>query len=152
MGARRFTVQLERVQKTATMFRVPFDLEKAFGRARPPVKVTIRGHTWRTTPGVYDGVGHIVVNLAVKAATGVDAPDRVRVAMELDDEPRTVQVPADLRAALREEPAAQEAFSKLSYSHRREYVQWIEDAKRPATRKRRIASTVERVHEGRSLR
>ncbi|HET9286711.1 MAG TPA: YdeI/OmpD-associated family protein [Gaiella sp.] len=152
MGARRFTVQLERVQKTATMFRVPFDLEEAFGRARPPVKVTIRGHTWRTTPGVYDGVGHIVVNRAVKAATGVDAPDRVRVAMELDDEPRTVQVPADLRAALREDPAAKEAFSKLSYSHRREYVQWIEEAKRSATRKRRIASTVVRVHEGRPLR
>ena len=100
---------------------------------------------------MYDGVGHIVVNRAVKAATGVDAPDRVRVAMELDDEPRTVQVPADLRAALREDPAATEAFSKLSYSHRREYVQWIEEAKRPATRKRRIASTVERVHEGRPL-
>jgi Bacteriocin-protection, YdeI or OmpD-Associated/Domain of unknown function (DUF1905) len=151
MGARRFTVQLERVQKTATMFRVPFDLGEAFGRARPPVKVTIRGHTWRTTPGVYDGVGHIVVNRAVKAATGVDAPDRVRVAMELDDEPRTVRVPADLRAALREDSGAKDAFAKLSYSHRREYVQWIEEAKRPETRKRRIASTVERVHEGRPL-
>src|SRR5512145_1016570 len=116
--AKTFTVELERVQKTATMFRVPFDLAGAFGRARPPVKVTIRGHTWRTTPGVYGGVGHVVVNRAVKAATGVDAPDRVRVVMELDDEPRTVQVPADLRAALREDPAAKEAFSKLSYSHR----------------------------------
>jgi hypothetical protein len=69
-------VELERVQTTATMFRVPFDLEDAFGRARPPVKVTIRGHTWprlATTPGVYDRVGHIVVNRSVKAATGVDA-------------------------------------------------------------------------------
>ena len=85
---KRFTVQLERVEKTGTMFRVPFDLGEAFGRARPPVKVTIRGHTWRTTPGVYDGVGHIVVNRDVKAATGVDAPERVRVEMELDTEPR----------------------------------------------------------------
>jgi Bacteriocin-protection, YdeI or OmpD-Associated/Domain of unknown function (DUF1905) len=151
VGARRFTVQLERVQKTATMFRVPFDLEDAFGRARPPVRVTIRGHTWRTTPGVYDGVGHIVVNRAVKAATGVDAPDRVRVVMELDDGPRTVRVPADLRTALREDSTAKDAFARLSYSHRREYVQWIEEAKRPETRKRRIASTVERVHEGRPL-
>jgi len=152
MGAKRFTVQLERVQKTATMFRVPFDLEEAFGRARPPVTVTIRGHTWRTTPGVYDGVGYIVVNRAVKAATGVDAPDRVRVVVELDDEPRTVRVPADLRAPLREDSAANDAFAKLSYSHRREYVQWIEEAKRPETRRRRIASTVERVREGRPLR
>ena len=83
-------MQLERVQKRATMFRVPFDLEEAFGRARPPVKVTIRGHTWRTTPGVYDGVGHIVVNRDVKAATGVDAPERVRVEMELDTDRKSV--------------------------------------------------------------
>ena len=84
MAVRRFTVELERVGKTATMFRVPFDLKEAFGRARPPVRVTIRGHEWRTTPGVYDGVGHIVVNRSVKAATGVDAGDRVRVTMALE--------------------------------------------------------------------
>ena len=105
MAVKRFTVELERVGKTATMFRVPFDLKEAFGRARPPVRVTIRDHTWRTTPGVYDGVGMIVVNRAVKAATGVDAPDRVQITMELDTEPRTVSVPADLRAALSEVPA-----------------------------------------------
>jgi hypothetical protein len=152
MPAKRFTVQLERVQKTATMFRVPFDLEEAFGRARPPVKVTIRGHTWRTTPGVYGGVGHVVVNREVKAATGVDAPDRVRVEMELDTEPRTVSVPADLRDALRADDTVWKSFSTLSYSHRREYVEWVEEAKRPETRARRIAGTVERVAQGKALR
>ena len=150
--AKRFTAQLERAQRTATMFRVPFDLKEAFGRARPPVKVTIRGHTWRTTPGVYDGVGHVVVNREVKAATGVDAPDRVRVAMELDTEPRTVRVPADLRAALRADEGAAKAFAALSFTHRREYVAWVEEAKRPETRSRRIAATVERVREGRPQR
>ena len=145
---KRFTVELQRVEKTATMFRVPFDLKEAFGRARPPVKVTISGHTWRTTPGVYDGVGYIVVNRSVKAATGVDAPDRVRVEMEVDTEPRTVRVPADLRDALRADDAAWKAFQKLSFSHRREYVEWVEEAKRPETRARRIAATVERAAEG----
>lgn len=145
---KRFTVELERVQKTATMFRVPFDLEEAFGRARPPVRVTIRGHTWRTTPGVYDGVGHIVVNRAVKAATGVDAGDRVRVAMELDTEPRNVALPRDLQAALAADPVAEAAFARLSFTHRREYVEWIEEAKRPETRSRGIGATVERVLEG----
>jgi hypothetical protein len=144
--AKTFTVELERVQKTATMFRVPFDLGEAFGRARPPVKVTIRSHTWRTTPGVYDGVGYIVVNRAVKAATGVDAGDRVRVRMELDTEPRKVDVPADLRRALG--PQATAAFDKLSFTHQREYVEWVEEAKRPETRERRIAATVERLAAG----
>jgi hypothetical protein len=147
--AKTFTVELERVQKTATMFRVPFDLEAAFGRARPPVKVTIRDHTWRTTPGVYDGVGHIVVNRAVKAATGVDAGDRVRVRMELDTEPRTIDVPADLAAALDGDPQGKAAFAKLSFTHKREYVEWIAEAKRDETRTRRVVRTVEDVRAGR---
>jgi hypothetical protein len=149
VAAKRFTVELQRVGKTGTMFRVPLDLKETFGRrARPPVKVTIRGHTWRTTPGVYDGVGHIVVNRDVKAATGVDAPERVRVSMELDTEPRAVPVPADLRSALRADAGAQRGFAALSFSHRRDYVEWVEEAKRPETRARRIAETVERVREG----
>lgn len=148
VSSKRFTVELERVQKTATMFRVPFDLKEAFGRARPPVKVTIRDHTWRTTPGVYDGVGHIVVNRDVKAATGVDAGDRVRVAMELDTEPRSITLPTDLQAALAADPVAEAAFARLSFTHRREYVEWVEEAKRPETRSRRIGATVERVLEG----
>jgi hypothetical protein len=148
VGARRFTVELERVQKTGTMFRVPFDLKEAFGKARPPVLVTIRRHRWRTTPGVYDGVGHVVVNRAVKAATGVDAPDRVRVTIELDTEPRTLRVPGDLHTALRGDRAASAAFAKLSFTHRREYVEWVEGAKRPETRACRIAATVERVRAG----
>ena len=68
--------------------------------------------------------------------------------MELDTKPRTVTVPADLRSALADDPAAKSSFAKMSYSHRREYVDWIEEAMRPETRSRRIASTVERVREG----
>src|SRR5512132_277673 len=67
---RRFTVELDRVGKTATMFRIPFDLTETFRRARPPVKVTIRGHTWRTTPGVYGGVGYIGVNRGGEGGDG----------------------------------------------------------------------------------
>lgn len=150
--AKSFTVELQRVQETGTMFRVPFDLEEAFGRVRPPVKVTIRSHTWRTTPGVYDGIGYVVVNRAVKAATGVDAPDRVRVRMELDTEPRKVAIPGDLADALAADPVAKEAFASMSFTYRREYVEWVEEAKRPETRGRRIAATVERVREGRATR
>ena len=98
--------------------------------ARPPLKVTIRDHTWRTTPGVRR-VGHVVVNRTVKAATGVDAGDRVRVADGVDTEPRTVAVPVDLRAALKADPEVNVAFDALSFTHRREYVEWVEDAKVP---------------------
>ena len=133
--------------KTSAGFPVPFDLKEAFGRSRPPVKVTIRGHTWRTTPGVYGGVGYIGLNREVRVAAGVDVGDRVRVAMELDTEPRTVAVPADLRAALAA-AGARERFDRLSFTHRREYVEWVESAKRSETRERRLDETVGRVRAG----
>ncbi len=101
-----FTVELERAAKTSARFRVPVDLEALYGRARPPLRVTIRGHTWRTTPGVYGGVAYVGLNKNVRAAAGVDAGERVRV------------------------------------------VEWIEDAKRPETRTRHVAGTVEDVRAG----
>ena len=97
-----------------------------------------------------NGVGLVVVNRSVKAATGVDAGDRVRVEMELDTEPRTVRVPAELKAALAADAAVEAAFAALSFTHRREYVEWVEEAKREETRSRRIAATVERVREGKT--
>ncbi len=123
VAAKTFTVELERVQKAATMFRVPFDREGAFGLARPPVRVTIRDYTWRTTPGVYDGVGHIVVNRAAKEATGVDAGDRVRVRMELDTEAPEghcpVRSPLRARRRPRREGRIREAFIHASTRVRR---------------------------------
>ena len=84
----------------------------------------------------------------MRAAAGVDAGERVRVTMELDSEPRTVTVPEDLRAALTADPEAEAAFAKLSFTHQREYVEWVDGAKRPETRSRRIAGTVEGVRQG----
>src|SRR5262245_18660938 len=149
VATKSFTVELERAARTSARFRVPVDLEELYGRARPPLKVTIRGHTWRTTPGVYGGIAYIGLNKDVRAAAGVDAGDRVHVAIELDTEPRTVAVPDDLQAALGDDRDARKAFEKLSYTHRREYVVWIEEAKRPETRARRVAGTVEGVLAGR---
>ena len=129
MATKRFTAELERVGKTSARFPVPFDLREAFGRARPPVKVTIGGHTWRTTPGA-------------------DAGDRVHIAMELDTAPRTVQPPEDLRSALEAGPGALARFEELSFTHRREYAEWVAGAKRPETRTKRVAETVRRVRAG----
>jgi uncharacterized protein YdeI (YjbR/CyaY-like superfamily) len=72
--------------------------------------------------------------------------------MELDTEPRRVTVPPDLRSALAADPEADNAFAELSYTHRREYVEWVEEAKRRETRSRRIDATVARVREGRPQR
>src|SRR5262245_2344767 len=149
MASTQFSAELERVGKTSARLRVPVDLKEIYGRARPPLEVTIGGHTWRTTPGVYGGVAYIGLNKDVRAAAGVDAGDRVQVTMELDTAPRTVTVPPDLRTALEADPEAEAAFVKLSFTHQREYVEWIEQAKRTETRTRRVAGTVEGVLAGR---
>ncbi len=72
--------------------------------------------------------------------------------MALDTEPREVEVPADLQEALARDRDAGRAFEGMSFTHRREYVEWIEEAKRPETRARRVAGTVERVRAGQAQR
>ena len=82
---------------------------------------------------------------SIRESLGKGAGDTVEVALVRDKAPREVDVPADLSAALEREPGAAAAFEALSYSHRREYVRWVEEAKRPETRQRRIAGTLERL-------
>ncbi len=53
-----------------------------------------------------------------------------------------------LKSALQENPFAQAAFDALPASHRRKYIQWIDQAKRDDTRRRRIAQTIDRVLTG----
>lgn len=61
-----------------------------------------------------------------------------------------VKVPADLRKALDGNAKARDTFAGFSPSHRREYVEWIEDAKRPPTRAKRVATAVEWLAEGKA--
>jgi hypothetical protein len=73
-----------------------------------------------------------------------DIGDSVRVSLRLDTEARTVEVPDDLRAAF-DAAGLGAAFDRLAFSHRREHVAWVTEARRPETRARRIAATVERL-------
>ncbi|HEY6414747.1 MAG TPA: YdeI/OmpD-associated family protein [Acidimicrobiales bacterium] len=131
------------------VFDLPAQAAAALGeRKRPPVTVTIGDYTFRTTVAVYGGQPMIGVNKAHRAAAGIGIGDSFDVVVALDEEPRVVEVPTDLAEALAVDDAAQAAFDKLSYTHRREYVGWIAGAKRPATRARRVAETVDRVRAG----
>ena len=65
------------------------------------------------------------------------------------DRSRSVRAPADLLAALRNNPEARAAYEEMSPSHKREYIEWITEAKRDETRKRRVAQAVEWIAEGR---
>jgi hypothetical protein len=131
-------------------FIVPVDFQATFGRHRPPVRVTIRGHTFRTTPARYGTEYYIVVNRANRAAAGdLDHGDRVKIRIELDTEPRVVTPPPELAASLAGSPQAKAIFRKLSYSHQKAYADWVAEAKRPETRLRRGDESVERLLAGR---
>ena len=140
----KFTTTLELHGKTATGFTVPAEVvaELGQGRKKPPVLVTIGGHTYRSTIAVYGGVFMLPCSAENRLAAGVAAGEEVEVDLALDTEPRQVTVPPDLAAALEASPAARERFTALSYSHQRRHVLAIEDAKTEQTRQRRIAKAV----------
>ncbi len=147
----RFRAELRLEGKTATYVVVPLDVPAVFGRARPPVRGTVNGAPFRSTITKYGGDDYyLVVNRQVREAAGAAAGDTVDVEVELDTKPRTVRVPKDLAAALDDEARA--AFDRMSYTHRKEYVNWITEAKREETRRRRIAKAVGMIRQGKPRR
>lgn len=125
---------------------LPFDVSAVFGsRGRIPVRVTINGHVFRTSLAPYGGKHYLGVNRTVRGAAKVDVGDRVEVSIERDDQPRVINPPDDLANALADNPAALESWERLSYSHKKEFVDAIDDAKKPETRARRILKAVEEL-------
>ncbi|MGH2483533.1 MAG: DUF1905 domain-containing protein, partial [Candidatus Limnocylindria bacterium] len=102
-------------EKSEHYFVLPVDIHAAFGRHRPPVRVTIRGVTFRTTPARYGSDYYIVVNRTVRESIGLAHGDRVRIRLELDDQPRVVKPPLELSAFLAGSADARAIYDKLSY-------------------------------------
>jgi Bacteriocin-protection, YdeI or OmpD-Associated/Domain of unknown function (DUF1905) len=149
MSKHRFETIVELTGKTATFMEVPLDIPALFdGTKKPPVRVKIKDHVYRSTIAVYGGRYYLPINRDVKSATGVAAGDEITVEIERDAAKRVVDLPSDLERALKSDNAAGASFESMSYSHQKEYVDWIEEAKRAETRDRRIAKTVERLHAG----
>ena len=123
---------------------IPFDVEKTFGsRGRVPVRGTLNGAPYRGSAFRMGGDCHfMVVNRKLRAAAGVGGGETVPVTMERDTEPRVVEPPADFARALKGNEDARATWDKLSFTHRREHVEYIEEAKKPETRQRRIEKSV----------
>jgi hypothetical protein len=117
------------------------------GAKRFPVAAAVNGYTWRTSVARMGGEFLLGLTRAVRLEAGVQAGDTVEVEIELDTAPREVVVPDALAGALAHDVAARAAFEALSYSHRKEYARWIDEAKRDETRERRLAKTLARLRE-----
>jgi Bacteriocin-protection, YdeI or OmpD-Associated/Domain of unknown function (DUF1905) len=145
----RFRAKVALHGKTATGFEVPAEVVSSLGtHKRPPVRVTIADYTYRSTIATYAGKFMLPLSAQNRAGAGVAAGDEVDVDVELDTEPREVEVPADLATALNGIPGLRQAFDALAFTHRKEYVLAVEDAKTEETRQRRIAKTVGKLQEG----
>jgi uncharacterized protein YdeI (YjbR/CyaY-like superfamily) len=130
----------------ATGVEVPAEVRKAIGpEARPPVAITINGHTWRSRVAAMRGQYLIGISAANRAAAGIEEGDVVEVDLQRDEEPREVPLPPDLAAALNDSQEAKAAFDRLPFGLKRKHVAAIEDAKSIEVRQRRIGKLIAAV-------
>lgn len=146
-----FHATLELHGRTATGVEVPADIVEKLGQGRrPAVKVTINGHTYRSTVGSMGGRFMVPVSAENREAAGVRAGDEIDVGLEADTAPREVAVPDDLAEALAGEEEARRFFDGLSYSKKRWFVESVTGAKKPETRRRRVEQAAAMLRGGRS--
>ena len=138
-----FQVVLEKHENMdATGITIPFDVEEIFGAKRVPVKVSVNGAENRTTIFRMGGKYLIAVPKVFRDAANIKAGEKITVTLEKDTEKRTVEVPPDLAEAL-QKAGLIHVFAKMSFTHQKEYVVAVKDAKREETRVRRIEKTIE---------
>lgn len=154
MSKREFSAPIQQAGGGGAFVLVPFDVEAAYGKKRVPVLATIDGLPYRGSLfPMMGGSGHTLgVLKEIRARIGKGIGDIVDVTVEEDTAPREVEVPEDFDAALSAHPSARDFYATLSYSRQREFVLWIESAKREATRQERVAASVAKLAAHEKLR
>ena len=125
----------------------PEVVEALGGKGRIPVTATFDGVPYRGSIVRMGGGAVLGVQKAIMAEAGVRVGDSLTVVVRNDEAPREVEVPQDLADALARSDPARAAFEGLSFSHRREYVRSITEAKRADTRARRVERTIRALLE-----
>jgi hypothetical protein len=132
---------------------IPFDVEESFGSKKPKVKAMIEGVPYRGTLTRMGTECHILgIRKEIREEIGKTFGDEIKITVEPDVEPRVIEIPAELKKAFRIEKETRAFFEKLSYTHQREYVTWINEAKKGETRHNRIAKAIEMLKKGQKAR
>jgi hypothetical protein len=141
-----FTVELISGGGNTAGIVIPDDVVTALGGKRVPVIVTLnRSYSYPNTTAVMGGRNLVGVSQEHRSASGVSVGDMIEVTLTRDDATRTVEVPDDLALALANDPIAAEAWQTLAFSHRKEHVRAITEAKAPETRARRVDKAMEKL-------
>ncbi len=144
-----FKARIEAASGGGACVFFPYDVEKEFGtRGRVPVKATFDGVPYTGSMIKYGAPQHMLGLLKnIREQIGKGPGDVVEVTVEKDDTERTVPVPPEFEKLLKKEKVWA-VFDKLSYTHKKEYVRWVTEAKREETRAGRIAKSVEMLRNG----
>src|SRR5687767_4053063 len=149
-GIQQFEAILEKhPELDASYLTFPFRVPEIFGtKGQVKVKVAINGIEFRGSL-VSMGTGSHVLGIRkeLRNKMGITFGDLVKVKLEPDLEPRTVTIPEELKDLLNQEPELKEKFQKMAYTHQREYVQHLEEAKKTETRQRRLEKTLEMLRQ-----
>lgn len=148
----RFTALIEHeASKGGAWVTVPLEVKALFGSLRPKVKVCFDGKVdYRGSLVRMGGEKHILgIRKDIRRALGKKPGDSVAVEVQLDTGPRRVEIPDSLQEAFRKHPEALEHFRSLSYTHQREYAEYILSAKKEETRQRRTQRTLQMLTEAR---
>lgn len=134
-----FTAVIQKFDdKNITYIDIDFDVEKTFGKKRLKIKVWFDKILYRGLLTKYDGVFHIIINQEIRAKIGKNAGDTISVKIEEDLDERTVELPKVMLDFFKTEKALKDIFSKLSYTHQKEYAAWLSSAKKPETLLKRV--------------
>jgi hypothetical protein len=123
-------------------FELPIDVRALYGEARPAVKMTVCGQTFRTRVMVYGGKSYLGLWKALREQQQLRGGETLEVTIEPDRAPRAVTPPKELAAALKKSATARAGWAAMSFTHKREWAEAIREAKKPETRERRVAKAV----------
>ena len=144
-----FTAVIQNAGGGGAFVEVPFDVEEVFGAKKPRVRATIEGVPYRGLLTRMGSEHHLLIILkGIREQIGKTFGDEITITVEPDTEPRVLEIPEDLAKALKKDKQAGTFFDKLSYTHRKEYVNWINEAKKEETRQNRIEKTIEMLKQG----
>jgi hypothetical protein len=148
----RFTTTLEARPRGGVTVRLPFDPNEVWGsRARHDVRGTIAGHAMRGP--LADRHGGFVLELGPSWCDDPRMVGGADVEVVLRPEPPVLAtMAADIADAIRADPAARETFGSIATHYRLNFARWIEEAKRPETRAKRIEETVATLRTARRER
>ncbi len=148
-----FTALIQETEGGGAFVVVPFDVEKTFGKKRVKMLATFDGEPYRGSLVRMGRPEHmLLIRKDIRGKIGKSIGDTVAVTLAEDTKPRTIEVPVDFKQALKKAPEADSFFQKLSYTHKKEYVNWITEAKKEETRIRRIVKAVEMLRSRRRER